>query len=71
MRQYLQLFLTIVFAGLLSSLYLLSFVNMHLRNTSITRRNDLPKLEIAMLYTSAGLPSRFVVLICRSILLID
>jgi hypothetical protein len=52
-------FLTIVLAALLIRLCLLSFVNIHPRNRSITRINDMPKLVIAMRLTSAGLPSRF------------
>src|SRR6476619_7147601 len=63
--------ITMVFAALLSNLCLFSFVNIQPRSTSSTRIKDLPKLEIAMVFTSAGLPSRSVVRICKSILPMD
>lgn len=41
-----------VFAALLSSLCLLSFVNIHTKNTSNGKRKVFPKLEIAILANS-------------------
>ncbi len=63
--------ITMVSPILLKILCLFLFVKIHPRIKSIGNRNDLPKLEITILFKSAFSPFKFVIFKRKAILPID